>query len=675
MKQIPHEDTLAFLDATSRLKGEMQTTRDTVADLFQRLPCSFHPAIVRACCVAPDDTRSLIVDVDSCRFCDEVVQRPPPCDVARVPGDGRARGAGCACPAPADALLAAAALLCGVQSEDPSPDPKHGACPAPGAPVPVAHCNVTPQPLLERVAVPCGAASAHACPQERQVQASEAAACSGSCEWVLPSGGFTRLELCLWRTHDVRSGAPWWGPGLAQLRTLRSVCIYVDAYFAVDDLLGAAAALRCMPALHTLELVCNESITDLDKEYCHHLTDIASFSSRRLLVNISALHRLSTLHLDRCFSFVGKWPWSNRTDSAPETELSIAQLSRLSSLTQLRLDTEVQCNRYMSQFVYAVKQLPRLRHLRVRADVRLWGAARDVQASASAMGEALLAELVRGPGMPVLQHLDCSMIKPVLVWGSPVVRMNEVEGMHVSKMHAAMRSNNPALLSRLTALCFGGREVPYPKAAAAALVADMPSLQDLDLRNASSCMPATASSQRPEYADFTRRNAAGALVPRVGVLDILHGLLAPGAAGPRCLRRLDISRNADLDAESAGELASLLRQLSHLEELNMSGLSLGVTGVQAVAEALAALPQLRSLDARDTVEERNRWRLPVVFADLQARLAELQYWCGSRPLHAWCSAKLLIHTQAYRGICMFCRILALRTSLSRHLPNPVCPPM
>lgn len=569
-----------------------------VGRLLQLLPRSFHPAVVRSCCLDPTDPQS----------CDlRVLHSVPELSThdRYLSNEELAQ------------LLAAAGPLAGGCVEQATAGTDSGR---------------RLQPDQRAPGTPAGTGSCvHACdgPSETGCGA----------EWRLPEGGLTRLQLGIDESRDVlrppaggddslRIQQPArWCTALAQLRTLRSLAVAVAGGGLTYSVGEFTAALRHLPALTHLRI----SYADLGQSPQLEDTPAATANGVSQLLEGAAMlgSQLQCFELGRC-SDVAPSADRARLESAAG---AIAQMSRLSRLTCLRLTGMVFTSELVLAWAEAISELPALQELcivPVRGGVS--SALRESRAAGSAHS-VLLRNLFDIPGFPSLSHLQMGVEE---VQGR-VDRISD-EAL-LAECHGGMRKHNPALLSRLTGLCLGpGIFACDPTGGSvAALLADMPALRSLRL-NASSDGFAMAQFRAgglmssgdllslvdvlPGMSRLTRLDISCCGARGVAVLAVLTALARRGVEECEGLRELDIGGN-DVWPQHAAELAGVLRQFSGLERLGMHNLGLngrfGLEGLGPVLLGLADLPRLQVLYAVHNVRQADK----AAAWDLTAGLAHV----------------------------------------------------
>ena len=195
---------------------------------------------------------------------------------------------------------------------------------------------------------------------------------------------------------------------------------------------------------------------------------------------------------------------------------------------------------------------------------------------------------------------------------SELHRLTFASSLPAARVHAAMVAQNPALLSRLTALkvcahSCGPRMTRSRDAEAAhaesnaAWLADMPALRSLSVGynrlgvTELECLAAVL----PRLSGLTHLAVHLNHASHVGVAEIVvaaEKLQAAAGAGRLGLRLLDIS-SCDLRAVDVAQLARLLSRLHRLEALNLTDTHLAERARQGTLKVLETLPQLRRLRA------------------------------------------------------------------------------
>lgn len=569
----------------ARHGGDTKAATSRHADFLVRLlPRSFHPAIVRACCIPASDTQSCAI-----------VARNHHLHLAADTEPDAAAGnptVGAALPCTATfKLLAAAAPLAGGSiglAYTPGPpsssayaypaastqnDHERGVAmdperpPQPGSPVQKRHTDAPESPVA------AGVEMAHI----------------SNHVWQLPGGYLTKLELSL-PNFDMEP--PRWCAALCQLRTLRcvrlSVKIFKGVQFGVREFTDA---LHQLPVLEELELWYLIGLCG------YEAADVAQPATLQLLDGISRLPHLATLALHGCINFprVERAVMPEDADGASSAnvysvESCFAGLARLSMLTSFTAKIFVTGGVWPREFARAVKTLPALHDLHITLSVGKYVA--DIPEAATAMSD-LLADVIAGPGLPRLQHFGWNVSTEQDI--SPV-------DMPVDLLHAGLLSSNEALLARMTALQLGDGSGMIPEhlsGALAALVADLPALQLLDVsgnRLKDSGLIALAAGVRclRQLTDISIGDNGASYV---GVCALLTAMLGAHAAGGAALRRLSMP-NFYIGPGHAVALTSLLRQFRALEVLDVGDLDLdiGDAGTRVVVDALATLPHLRCVN-------------------------------------------------------------------------------
>lgn len=265
----------------------------------------------------------------------------------------------------------------------------------------------------------------------------------------------------------------------------------------------------------------------------------------------------------------------------------LGQLSRLSRLTHLSVESCICSSEWTGVFVSALKKLPTLQDLAIKflADNR----------DGATAAEGLLLDLVAG--LPSLKSIKCENFLENVMH----------DAFSPGRLHACMRDQSPGLLTRLTGLRFYDMfQAPLETdVALVAMLADMPALQSLELVFDALQYAGFMSLSRvlSGLTGLTHLDLSSNCANDEMVLAVLHGLVMAGAAEQHQLRYLNITNLRVGDSpESAQKVADYFRQLRSLEHLEMSHSQM-FDQRETVIEALETLPRLRYLDAREDGED------------------------------------------------------------------------
>ena len=535
--------------------------------LLPLLPRSFHPAVVRTCCLDPTDRRS----------CDlRVLDTELGISMTSIDDKELTQ------------LLAAAAPLAG------------GCMELANACVPCTHMRIERQPRQGvPVAGSSGLAGVHACGDGAE------AGCGS--EWRLPEGGLTRLQIGVDGSRQPSPAS--WCNALAQLCTLQSLAVEVAEGPLRNCMPDFMAALRSLPALSHL-CIKYEGLQYNVPQHASTSHLPGGDGDRLLLEGVAMLTQLQSLDLDRCFNAAA----NPQSMSGELTGRALAQLTQLSRLTCLRYTGAAIASKNVWQLADSIRSLASLQELHVvllgyKSRYFRFDRAQDEPSSAQA---GLLLNLFESPGLPLLQHLEIGV--GTAGHGTGGLRV-QIGHMPVAECHACMRRHNPALLARLTGLRLGPRLFGCEPegGAVAALLGDTPALRSLRLNavvaDSQHFRAGTIRSSRdflsiagvlPGMTGLTHLDVSCCGASGASVLVMLTALARPGTAVCEGLREGDIGCN-DVGPQHAAELAGVLRHFRGLEQLGMRNLGLsgrlGLEALGVILPAVAGLPQLRAVDA------------------------------------------------------------------------------